>query len=137
MIDHLRLAWRLRPSRAQLRYAYLDLRGWLGGWCHACPWNVERGGSGGYVHWRCRRPRGHDGLHRFNSYIWAPNGMVSYEPLPVLGYDHPPAEPESPFTRGILGATWWQALSQWRDRNRRVAQLEKLAAARRAERGYR
>jgi hypothetical protein len=27
-------------------------------------------GQGGYSHWHCREKRNHDGMHRFNNYVW-------------------------------------------------------------------
>ncbi len=42
-------------------------------------------GSGGYSHWRCQLKKRHDGLHRFNAYVWGDVGgiempLVAHEP---------------------------------------------------------
>lgn len=38
--------------------------------------------SRGWRHWRCGRPRGHMGAHRFINYRWPDGGSVEYDPLP-------------------------------------------------------
>lgn len=39
--------------------------------------------TGGYNHWRCGLPRGHEGVHRFRNYIWAGEGhRTEYDPFP-------------------------------------------------------
>lgn len=48
--------------------------------CHATPPR----GSGGYQHWHCTEKRGHQGLHRFNAYVW---GDIEGEPMPVTHMD--------------------------------------------------
>lgn len=58
----------------------------MSGACNATTWD-GLGYAGGYAHWRCMKARGHEGQHRFNSYVWevGPPGLarVSFEPLPV------------------------------------------------------
>lgn len=82
-IDH----WEVRLLRKYLRM--WNLHTWWG----IRPWLYKQGlhaavhkrkprscqqvpprDTGGYDHWHCRKPRGHDGLHRFNNYVWGDVG---------------------------------------------------------------
>lgn len=66
---------------------WLDLRGWLSGYCMATTWRDEGkyrpGFSSGYSHWRCWRKRHPAWVpHRFNNYIWSYDTECRYTPLP-------------------------------------------------------
>lgn len=78
-----------RYLRAWHRHDWYGLRSWLysqglhaavyvrkPGACNAAPPK----GQGGYDHWLCQERRGHDGWHRFNSYLW---GDIDGEPIGV------------------------------------------------------
>lgn len=42
--------------------------------------------DGGYSHWRCGRPAGHPGEHRFRNYVWqGPGHRTEFDPVP--GHD--------------------------------------------------
>jgi hypothetical protein len=38
-------------------------------------------GQGGYDHWYCQLPRRHDGMHRYNNYVW---GDIGGEPIGAI-----------------------------------------------------
>lgn len=52
----------------------------------ACGQSPPRG-QGGYDHWLCQLRRGHEGMHRFNSYVW---GEIDGE---LIGATHVPEVP--------------------------------------------
>jgi hypothetical protein len=59
----------------------------LAGACNRSTWDAGSASwSGGYAHWRCALRRGHEGVHRFENYVWAgPGSRVVFDPLPVRG----------------------------------------------------
>jgi hypothetical protein len=67
------------PRWTELRYSWLDVKAAARGYCNDKPWTPDERG-GGYAHWRCAFKRGHDGLHRFNNYIWDDGASVYYAP---------------------------------------------------------
>jgi hypothetical protein len=77
------LRWRFfrwLPTRSELAVARYDLGLWLRGTCAFKPWDPDERG-GGYAHWRCQRPRGHAGLHRFRNYTSDAHRHVEYAPV--------------------------------------------------------
>lgn len=57
-----------------------DARARLLGACNADTWH---GGDrvGGYAHWRCGRPRGHGGRHRFVNSVWSDGAPPVFDPV--------------------------------------------------------
>jgi len=75
------------PTRAEFRVLLFDLRQRLSGRCNDCPWLPDARMNeyrGGYSHWRCGLPRGHETLHRFRNYTWGETAseQVTYDPVP-------------------------------------------------------
>lgn len=79
-----------RYLRAWHRLDWWGLRTWL--WqqgLHAAVHRKRPGacnqapprGQGGYDHWHCTLRRGHDGMHRFNAYVW---GEIGGETIGVV-----------------------------------------------------
>jgi hypothetical protein len=69
---------------------YRDLRARLAGYCNHKPWNPNPDRSNGsWVNWRCALRRGHDGQHRFRSYVWGDVGEVEFQPIPILSVRQP------------------------------------------------
>lgn len=69
---------RLQSAINRIRSFFYRLRAWASNalkdfWDRyhnqICCAHLEEG-DGGYTHWRCGRPRGHEGAHRFGNYIW-------------------------------------------------------------------
>ena len=87
-----------RCSRALVRYVVVEW--WLkADWLGLRPWVYYKGlhrrvdmrqpfrcsvrptpGSGGYSHWACLLPRGHEGPHRVNNYTWLDGSAAEYAP---------------------------------------------------------
>jgi hypothetical protein len=82
-------AWQARCRAAN---RWWDLRAVLAGFCNHRPFRAsDPDGGGGYVHWRCDLPRGHDMPHRGGSYVWLAAGATTY--LPVPPGQESPAQP--------------------------------------------
>lgn len=100
------------------------------GACNASTWDGESY-AGGYAHWRCMRARGHQGVHRFNNYVWGGlSEQIVYAPLEVLGL-HRQAEVQAqflPFAR-VTGSRYGI------DRTGRARTLKRVAGRARVARG--
>src|SRR6185437_7202827 len=81
-----------RYLRMAHRHGWFGLRHWLYSQAlHAAVYRHKPGscratppkGQGGYDHWFCQLKRRHDGMHRFNNYVW---GDIGGEPVGAL-YD--------------------------------------------------
>jgi len=120
---HLPIRWRFfrwLPTRSELAVAWYDLGLRLRGTCAFKPWDPEERG-GGYAHWRCQRPFGHAGLHRFRNYTCDARGHVEYAPVPVLGFNQPSPEWSELDTHAdkIVGQSFGQRLASVRADRRR------------------
>lgn len=91
-LPHDELALLRRYLRMARRHDWFGIRSWLYSQalhaavhrrkpfaCNAVPPK----GQGGYDHWHCQQRRRHDGLHRFNNYVW---GEIGGEPIGAI-YD--------------------------------------------------
>lgn len=70
-----------------------DARARLAGACNRDTWHGEDR-VGGYAHWRCGRPRRHEGRHRFVNYVWSDGVSPVFEPVELAE-----AEPFASVTR--------------------------------------
>lgn len=74
-------------NRHRVYNRFQDARARLAGACNADTWIglPPNGYAGGYSHWRCGKPWGHPGRHRFNNYTWSglPAARTEYNPLPI------------------------------------------------------
>lgn len=100
------------------------------GACNASTWSGE-GYVGGYAHWRCMRQRGHQGLHRFNNYVWGGlTEQVMHAPLEVMGL-HRQAELHAEF----LPFARWTGSRFGIERRGRQRIRQRVAEAARVSRG--
>lgn len=147
-------AWKSLGYRIAHRTSnrWMDLQARLAGACNASTWNEAKGDyDGGYSHWRCGKPRGHDrqvkvfrdgdyvdgatyGPHRFNNYIWpGPGTRVQYAPVPVRGLTEYGQDMDKlvPFRRQTNRR---HGIDTLRRSRRRAERYEASAAAGRADR---
>ena len=100
---------RVLPAGGELKTAWLDLLGWLAGYCHHCPGET----GGGYAHWRCERRKGHPGYHRGINYLWPDDGHVFYSPPGPLSTP----EPRSTYALRVRNPSWRYRIRRMRQWN--------------------